>query len=289
MLPPSRSSPWGGKFLAACQYLCLLLALVCLGSVAVNYGRARIFQSYQSWRFDRAVRHQTPSRFLPLLTWLGGALSILLKTPVARLNRDGLEPTPPALAGRGLVPAAHPLPPGALIGRMEIPNIGISVMVLEGDNESVLGKAVGHVPATAFPGGAGNVVVAGHRDTFFRALRDIQKDDEITFTTTEGTYHYQVESIDKVGPQDVQVLQKSSRPTLTLITCYPFYYIGPAPKRFIVQAWETQSTQMDEPNQTLANAPTSLDSHSGVLSSSAARRKETRLHPSLSPADSPAN
>jgi sortase A len=195
------------------------------------------------------------------MEWVDYALSAFMKEPVAKPDLDRIQTNAPAMAGHGLVPTARPLPTGALIGRMEIPDIGMSVMVMEGDNESVLGKAVGHVPATAFPGGAGNVVVAGHRDTFFRALRNIQKDDEITFTTTEGTYHYQVESIDKVGPQDVQVLQKSSRPTLTLITCYPFYYVGPAPKRFIVRAWKTPSTPMGEPNQTLANAPTRWDSH----------------------------
>ena len=292
MLKSRRRHPKGP--IKVFQYLFLLVALVCLGDVVLNYARAGVFQSYQSWRFDRMIEHQPPSQRSVLMRWIDRALSAVsgqrsVTLQTATLQKAKLHDILPDLAARRSVPSVPSLPMGTLVGRMEIPKIGISVMVLEGDGEGVLQKAVGHVPATAFPGGAGNVVVAGHRDTFFRALRDIQKDDEITFTTTEGTYHYQVESIDKVGPQDVQVLQKSSRPTLTLITCYPFYYIGPAPKRFIVQAWETQSTQMDEPNQTLANAPTSLDSHSGVLSSSAARRKETRLHPSLSPADSPAN
>ena len=102
-------------------------------------------------------------------------------------------------------------------------------MVLEGDGDGVLQKAVGHVPTTAFPGGPGNVVIAGHRDTFFRALRKIRNDDDIIFTTTQGTYNYQVASIEEVGPQDVQVLRASLHPTLTLVTCYPFDYIGPAP------------------------------------------------------------
>ena len=76
----------------------------------------------------------------------------------------------------------------------------MSVMVLEGDDESILQKAVGHVPSTALPGAIGNVAVAGHRDTFFRALRDIRQDDEITLTTTGGSYNYRVGAIEKVGP-----------------------------------------------------------------------------------------
>lgn len=204
----------------------------------------------------------------------------------ATLQTAKLHDILPDLAARGSVPSVPSLPMGALVGRMEIPKLGISVMVLEGDGEGVLQKAVGHVPATAFPGKAGNVVVAGHRDTFFRALRNIQKDDEITFTTTQGIYHYQVGSIDKVGPQDVQVLQASGRPKLTLITCYPFYYVGPAPNRFIVQAWETQSSQTGKSDQILAVARPTLDSHSGVQSPSSTQRKEAHLNSSLSSSDS---
>jgi sortase A len=131
---------------------------------------------------------------------------------------------------------------GSLVGRLEIPRIGISTMVLEGDGEDVLGKAVGHVPTTALPGAPGNVAIAGHRDTFFRSLRNIHYADEITFTTTHGVYNYRVGSIEEVGPRDVQVLNTSGNSVLTLITCYPFDYIGPAPKRFIVRADKTQSS-----------------------------------------------
>ena len=175
--------------------------------------------------------------------WMDRALSAFMKEPVREAQPGQDSTNAPASAGRGSVAAVHALPMGALVGRMEIPKIGISVMVLEGDGDDVLRKAVGHVPTTAFPGGPGNVVIAGHRDTFFRALRKIRKDDEIIFTTTQGIYNYQVGSIEKVGPQDVQVLKASLHPTLTLVTCYPFDYIGPAPERFVVQAWETQSSR----------------------------------------------
>ncbi len=111
-------------------------------------------------------------------------------------------------------------------------------MVLEGASDAILEKGAGHVRSTALPDASGNVVIAGHRDTFFRALRKIQKHDEVTITTTRGVHHYEVASIEKVGPKDLQVLQPTSNPTVTLITCYPFNYIGPAPMRFVVKASE---------------------------------------------------
>jgi len=95
---------------------------------------------------------------------------------------------------------------------------------------------VGHIPGTALPGNVGNVGLAGHRDTFFRALRNIQADDTIEMQTTAGTYRYVVKSTRIVTPRDVSVLQASGGETLTLVTCYPFYYVGSAPKRFIVHA-----------------------------------------------------
>ena len=109
-------------------------------------------------------------------------------------------------------------------------------MVREGADSGTLRKAIGHIPGTALPGNAGNVGLAGHRDTFFRALRDIEKDDTIDFETDSGTFRYAVQSTRIVSPRDVSVLTASSGRTLTLVTCYPFYYVGSAPKRFIVRA-----------------------------------------------------
>jgi LPXTG-site transpeptidase (sortase) family protein len=160
-------------------------------------------------------------------------------------------------------------------------------MVLEGDGADVLQKAVGHVPSTATPGGAGNVVVAGHRDTFFRALRKIRQDDVITFTTTQGVYNYQVRSIAEVGPQDVQVLKASDHPTLTLITCYPFDYLGPAPERFVVQAREAQSSEIGGPNYSLASARSTLEAHSRVRSTSSTRLRKAQINLYRPPSDSP--
>jgi sortase A len=127
-------------------------------------------------------------------------------------------------------------PEGGLVGRLEIPRIGTSVMVLEGVESNTLRNAAGHIPGTAPPGGDGNAAIAAHRDTFFRNLRGIRSGDRIQVSTLRGTYAYTVESTEIVGPQDIPVLESKGYPELTLITCYPFYLIGPAPKRFIVHA-----------------------------------------------------
>lgn len=125
---------------------------------------------------------------------------------------------------------------GDVIGEMKIPRLDLKTIVVQGESAGVLRRAVGHLTETALPGEAGNVTLAGHRDSFFRPLRAIQPGDAITIKTPDGEFDYQVESTQVVLPSDVQVLQPSGEKTLTLITCFPFYYVGPAPKRFIVRA-----------------------------------------------------
>ena len=109
-------------------------------------------------------------------------------------------------------------------------------MVSEGIRPHTLVRAAGHIPGTAFPDEPGNVGIAGHRDTFFRKLSGIRKEDLITLTTPVGSYRYSVEWTRVVAPEDVAVLNPSRAATLTLVTCYPFSYLGPAPQRFIVRA-----------------------------------------------------
>ena len=125
---------------------------------------------------------------------------------------------------------------GGMIGRLEIPHLRLSVMVMEGDGPRTLRRAAGHVPGTPLPGEPGNVGITGHRDTFFRPLRNIQRNDIITLTTLQGEYHYRVVSMRVVPPNNVAVLDSTGGEILTLVTCYPFYYVGPAPNRFIVRA-----------------------------------------------------
>ena len=132
--------------------------------------------------------------------------------------------------------APHPAVEGSAIGEMEVPRLGLKAILVQGDSPRILRHAVGHISETALPGEAGNVVLTGHRDSFFRPLRSIQVGDAITIKTLDGKFGYQVASTEVVLPSDVQVLQPSSENTLTLVTCFPFYYVGAAPKRFIVHA-----------------------------------------------------
>jgi sortase A len=122
------------------------------------------------------------------------------------------------------------------IGRLEIPDLDLSVMVLEGSDDDTLDRAVGHVPGTAKPGQTGNLAIAGHRDGFFRGLRHIEAGDEISLTSLDGIAHYRVEKITIVDPKRTDVLAPTKEPTLTLVTCYPFFHVGDAPWRYVVTA-----------------------------------------------------
>lgn len=127
---------------------------------------------------------------------------------------------------------------GSLIGRLEIPSAGISSIVAAGTDELTLRRAVGLIAGTALPGEPGNVGLAGHRDTVFRGLRVLRPEDRIFLATAAGSFEYAVESLKTVTPESRDVLDPSAHPTLTLVTCYPFDFIGPAPLRFIVRARE---------------------------------------------------
>ena len=131
-------------------------------------------------------------------------------------------------------PALHK---GDVLGRVDIPRLGLSVAVLEGTSSQVLRLGAGHIEGTPLPGQPGNSGVAGHRDTFFRGLKDIHKNDELLMQTATGLLRYEVDWIKVVGPEDTSVLHSvGEESTLTLVTCYPFYLVGPAPKRFVVHA-----------------------------------------------------
>ena len=148
----------------------------------------------------------------------------------ATLEKEVYHPLPAKTDIPSPAPARPPrhLQDGDLFGRLEIPRLNMSVMVMEGDEDRILRLGAGHVPGTP-------MAIAGHRDTFFRPLKDIQPSDTILLTTPDGTQEYHVVSTRIVEPTDTSVLDEKSN-ELTLVTCYPFYYVGPAPKRFIVQA-----------------------------------------------------
>jgi sortase A len=126
--------------------------------------------------------------------------------------------------------------PGAVIGSLSIPRLHVSAVVLEGDDQATLDVAIGHLPDTPLPWNGGNSALAAHRDTFFRPLKHILVGDELHFSTVYGDLSYRVRETKVVGAQDVWVLDPTERSTLTLITCYPFEHIGPAPQRFVVRA-----------------------------------------------------
>jgi sortase A len=133
-------------------------------------------------------------------------------------------------------PKAPGIKRGEVVGRLIIPRIHLRAMVREGDDDDTLGVALGHIPSTALPGHRGNVGVAGHRDTLFRGLAQVARNDEIELDTATQTYTYKVDEMSIVTPETVSVLAPGHRDQLTLVTCYPFNYLGSAPKRYIVQA-----------------------------------------------------
>lgn len=136
------------------------------------------------------------------------------------------------------IPAAAPPAVGAdgSIGRIEIARIGLSAIVIEGTDRVTLRRAAGHVLHTALPGQPGNIGITGHRDTFFRPLRNILQDDVVTLTTLRGRFRYRVVSTRVVDPAEISVLNHTAGEVLTLVTCYPFFFVGSAPSRFIVRA-----------------------------------------------------
>jgi sortase A len=136
------------------------------------------------------------------------------------------------------VPLSEPHLPvmGEVLGQIEIPSLALRAVILQGDSPEILRRGVGHLPGTPMPGEWGNIALAGHRDTFFRPLRQIRPGDVITLQTSAQKVEYKVQSTSIVSPADLQVLEPSHGRELTLVTCFPFDYVGAAPNRFIVRA-----------------------------------------------------
>jgi sortase A len=147
-------------------------------------------------------------------------------------DRQRQSPPPP----RSPAAAAPKFSRGELVGRLVIQRIHLQASVREGDDDDTLAVALGHIPGTALPGENGNVGVAGHRDRLFRHLGELARNDEIQLQTPSAAYIYMVDNMAIVKPNDVSVLKPARRGRLTLVTCYPFHYIGAAPERYIVEA-----------------------------------------------------
>jgi len=137
----------------------------------------------------------------------------------------------------------HALQNGEVIGEIQIPRLAVKAVVVQGDDLSLLDRAIGHLPETAMPGEWGNVALAGHRDRLFRPLRDIHNGDIIFIDTPSQSLQYEVQSTFVVPATQLDVLRQSDAKELTLITCFPFTYIGHAPNRFIVRAHQVASHQ----------------------------------------------
>jgi sortase A len=200
------------------RYFFLAAGLLALGYVGYALVDASLYQAYQTWRFEQALKSVKPAI---------GSVEQLQQPPLPA----------PVEADRARVESAAPK--GSSLGQIEISSIGLTAMIEEGNDRRTLRRAVGHLPGTALPGQPGNVVIAGHRDTFFRPLRNIHTGDEIILKTLNGSYRYRVDLTEVVAPQDTDVLDNSNEAILTLVTCYPFYFVGPAPQRFIVRASRT--------------------------------------------------
>jgi sortase A len=200
------------------QYFFLFVGVFALSYCAFVLGDRWGFQAYQTRQFERALKDAQMS---------------------ARAHPQPAPSPPTSQEDADRVRAENPpikVVPGSLLGRIEISSIGLAAMVMEGIGDKTLRLAVGHIPGTPIPGQQGNVGLAAHRDTFFRGLRNVHKDDEIILTTLYRSYRYRVDSTQIVEPEDIEVLAPTADDFLTLVTCYPFYFVGPAPRRFIVRA-----------------------------------------------------
>jgi sortase A len=246
-LQPSRN-----RVLRFVTAILFLLGLCGIAYYVYALSHEYVYQAYENWAFDQKIagRRVTFADYVTERTPFGFLTGERRSTPNPR-QRTEVQPSVSSLPAEGSV-----------LGRVEIPRLNLSAIVREGVDQKTLSLAVGHLPYTALPGQAGNFAIAAHRDTLFRALKDIQKDDRIGFQSPAGTYTYEVISTKIVKPSDLSVIQpEGSKKLLTMITCYPFYYIGSAPKRFIVQARlvESKSASTQATTQSYNMGPPSTE------------------------------
>jgi sortase A len=178
-------------------------AVVSLAAYAFTRTETWLYQSYLDWQLSEMLTAPVISKYSP---------------PSAALRKAAMNVT------------------GRPVGRLEILSIGLAAVYIEGADDRTLRRGVGHVPGTAMPGEFGNAVLSGHRDTFFRPLEKIRYGDRIRILTLDGSYDYRVEAIRIVDPDEGIVIRDFRASVLTLVTCYPFWSLGPAPKRFVVHA-----------------------------------------------------
>lgn len=206
-LTNERREPARWPFKAA-YYAFLLAGLVAIAFAGYQALDAHRFQAVEKARFEAALAPLAPES---------------LPAPDLAVTRN--------------------IPAGTVIGEMEVSRVGLKAIVVQGDSSKLLNRAVGHLPNSALPGETGNVALAAHRDGLFRPLRRVLPGDTITLRTTEREFRYEVSWTAVVPPDAAAVLQPTKEPALTLVTCYPFYYVGSAPERFVVRARQVQSNR----------------------------------------------
>jgi LPXTG-site transpeptidase (sortase) family protein len=191
-------------------------------------------------RFFSSVLFFLSGAAIGIWGWSMWRQSAVQKQDEAAFNREVAAPasprTPPVAPAPAKFTAREARRGAGVVARLSIPRIQLRAMVREGDDDDTLDVALGHIPGTALPGQKGNVGVAGHRDRLFRRLAELARDDRIELQTPVATYTYKVDQMAIVSPQAVSVLAPGHGSELTLVTCYPFNYIGSAPKRYIVTA-----------------------------------------------------
>ena len=201
--------------------------------MAAKSRRSRLLQGLERVLIVTAVA--ATSYYATMQVYAAREQTALSRDLEAARTAPGAETTSPA----PLAPATSaraPLPARAVVARIEVPRLRMSAIAREGVDVRTLRGSVGHVPGTALPGESGNSAFAAHRDTFFRPLEGIRSGDAIVVTTADGVHRYTVVGTRIVEPTDVSVLRSTDQSQLTLVTCYPFNYVGSAPQRFIVQA-----------------------------------------------------
>lgn len=179
------------------------------------------------------------------LLFLGGRDLFDSRAGQTEAAREFEQPVPDTPATRAAMPPAglNPVGRGDTLAKLKIPRLETELYVVEGDGQRELRRGPGHLAGTAMPGESGNCVIAGHRDTHFRVLKDIREGDDIILQTSAGQFLYRVKRTRIVSPENTSALSPTSSAQLNLITCYPFYYVGSAPKRFVVEAQLAGSIQ----------------------------------------------
>ena len=217
---PSPNNRRGLKRFFYGTHLLLLVAGLALLALPII---AFLRSNYAQWEGNREIERQRAAA---------------PEDPAGSMAPKHAAPAPAASVAPRVVPKR-----GSVLAKFEVPRLGLSYVVLEGADNDTLDKSIAHVEDTALPGESGNIGIAGHRNTHFKKLEWVRQGDEMTLTTAQDTYRYRVQSVQLVLPANVEVLDSSVGPAITLVTCFPFEYVGHAPQRFIVRAVPDEETR----------------------------------------------